>query len=764
MPRLRSLLYRLSGAAAALAVAAGAVALAAAPAQAAPAAPVIELLTPSPLAGSPVEIRISSPDTDIAAFQYGIGTAAPQERVESTGEAVVSFTAAAGRTVVYAWAENTAGELSPQAELSFFAGRFIAPAAGAVWRLDGDGADDAGRAGPLGLPADAAWEPTEAPAPYGRALGFDGGDCAASGNGAAIRTDAAFWMSAWVRLDAKDADQVIASKAGTARTGFALAYDADSDRFTATTVSLDSAAGQEHTVSSTAAPATGEWTHLTVVVSGGTIALYVDGALDAQDTVNVRAVNFTGPIHLGCDASTGSAGLTGALTHVAFWQGGPDQAYRDAAYRGDLAPGAAAAWPLRGGGTAVHGPDLDVPSSIEWVADQYNRIGSAASLDGNTCLTAADGLVSSPGDLSVEAWVRLDRTDRDQTVASQAAQHGSSLSLGFDADAQTWELALPSADGANPQWAVATGTSTPAAGEWTHLAATVDVDREGPGMLSLYVNGVLEGSAELAFTPVSGADAAALGCAVSGDGSAVRHLDGALSDATVWRGVLGQAAVTASYSGNPAAVVEAAWDFTFGDIDNWTEHELDIVGAEGTDWYWEDTEGTSYLTGLTLDGTGNGYGTTAGPVLATDESFTVMASVNLAGKGADQTFLAQAGDGAAGFELGYDAALDRLHFTMHSADGTEAQLAAPTAPQTGTWYTVAAVFDLKTGQTRLYLDGHQVATGDGPTSPWNTDGPVTLGLAADTAGTHTNPLDGSVSRPFLWSSIVDDETLELVGV
>ncbi|MEU5871523.1 LamG-like jellyroll fold domain-containing protein [Glycomyces sp. NPDC047369] len=762
MSRPPSFLHRISRAAAVLALAAGAVAAMAAPAHAAPAAPTLELLTASPLSGDPVEIRISSADTDIAAFQYGVGTAAPQERVESTGETVISFTGTAGRTVVYAWAENTAGELSPQAELSFSVGRFIAPAAGAAWRLDGDGADDAGTAGPLGLAEDAAWEPTEAPAPYGRALSF-ADDCVASENGAAIRTDAAFWMAAWVRLDAKDTDQVIASKAGATRTGFSLAYDADTDRFTAATASRDGATGQEHLVSSTSGPQTGEWTHLMVLVSGGTIALYVDGELDVNDTANLATANFTGPIHLGCDAFTGSTGLNGALTHVGFWQGGPNQAYRDAAYQGDLVPGTAAAWPLRGDGEATQGPDLAFPGSVTWDADQYNRPDSAASLDGGTCLTVDDGLVSSPGDLSVEAWVRLDRTDLDQTVVSQAAQHRSSVALGFDADAQAWELALPSDDGSDPEWAIATGTSSPAVGEWTHLAATVDVDRNRPGTLSLYVNGALENTTEFAFTPVGGKDSAALGCAVSGDGGAARHLDGALSDVSVWRGALDQDAVTAAYSGNPEAVVEAAWEFTFGDIDSWTEHELDIVGAEGADWYWEDVFEGQFLTCLMLDGTGNGYGTTAGPVLATDESFTVMTSVNLADKSTDQTFLAQAGDGAAGFELGYDSELDRFQFTMSSADGTATQLAAPGAPQTGEWYTLAAVFDLKTGQTRLYLDGQQVATGEGPASPWNTDGPVTLGLAADAAGTHWNPLNGGISRPFLWSSVVDDELLELLG-
>lgn len=745
---------------AALALAVGAIAATAASAQAAPAAPVIELLTDAPQSGAPVELRLSA--ADAVAFHYGVNFSGPQHRVEAAGEAVVSFTAASGRTTVYAWAEDAAGELSPQGVFSFVAGRFIAPAPVGAWRLDGNGVDDANRAGALALPASASWEPTAAPAPFGRALKFDG-SCAPSANGTALRTDAAFWVSAWVRLDAKDADQVLVAKAGLHRTGFSLGYDAETDRFTVRVADRDAATGhQEFTLSSATAPETGVWTQVSVTSNPDSqqLRLYRDGVLDAESGVAFRPGAFTGPVVFGCDAHSGGAGFTGALTHAAVWQGLPNQAYLDAAYRGDLVPGVAADWRLRGDGSdaAAPGRALDLPASVTWGADQYGRAASAAVLDGDSCATVDDRVLSSQGDLSVEAWVKLDSLAADQTVMSQSGGKRDAFSLGYDADAGAWRLALPSDNGRHPQWAEASG-GAPAAGEWTHLAATVTTDRSGSNHLALYVNGALAASTAFDFAPLAGKDLVALGCSANTWGRTDRHLDGSLAGVRLWRGALGADAVTAAFAGNPKPTVRAGWSFSFGDIENWADRELTIVGAEGTDWNWEDVFEGNLWTALRLDGSGNGYGT-SDPAVVTDESFSVITAINLADTATDQTFVAQAGADGPAFDLGYDAALDRIRFTMPSADGTTAEVLAPVAPATSQWIHVAAVYDLKTGTMRLYLDGLAVASADGPSSPWRADGPVTLGIAADTAGNHWNPLNGAISNTFLYESVATDREIK----
>jgi hypothetical protein len=730
----------------------------------APSAPEITLLTESPQAGQELRFEVASSDDGvITAFHYGVNVGAPQHTVESDGTAVIAFTAQTGRTVLDVWAEDDEGNTSPRASYTFTAGRFLAPVAKGAWRLDGNGVDDANQLGTLDVPG-AAWESTAAPAPFGRALGFDGAQCYRTGGGTALRTDAAFWVTAWVRLDSNAADQVFVSKAGANRSGFALGYDAESDRFTVTVAESDTAEGSaERSLASTAAPVLGAWTHLSVLVSPqSAMRLYVDGAQVAETSLPFITADFTGPIGLGCDALQGTSLLDGAVTHVSAWAGLPNQAYRDAAYRGDLVPGPAAAWQLRGtgGDTSPLGRNLTLPGSTTWEADQWGRAASAAGFDGGSCATVDDRLLTSQGDLSVEAWVRLDATDRDQTILAQATSRSTAFSLGYDAAAGAWRLALPSDNGSHPEWAVASAAAGVEAGTWTHLVATVSTDRDAATRLALYVDGALAATTEADFTPVLGNDLVTVGCAKSLQGEAGRYLDGALSGVRLWHGTLGVEAAAASYGGNPAATIQAGWIFTFGDIENWTDQELAIVGTEGADWYWEDVFEGMLWTGLRLDGTGNGYGTSQGPVLTTDESFTVVTAINLADKATDQTFVAQAGADGPAFDLGYDAARDRIRFTMPSADGTTAEVLAPAAPATDQWIHVAAVYDLKAGRMHLYLDGVAVASADGPSSPWQADGPVTLGIAADTAGGHWNALHGAISNTFLYESVASDREIE----
>lgn len=736
-----------------------------------PSIPQIELLTENPHAGDEVRLRFTSsdPESGIAAFHYGINVEGAQHTVESDGEAEISFTAGLGRTFVYVWAENHAGNQSARATLSFFAGRFIAPAPKGAWRLDGNGADDSGQSGGLDIPSDVDWEHTTAPAPFGQALRLTGGDCYGAAVGTAVRTDAAFWVSAWVRLDSVSTDQVFVSKAGTNRSGFALGYDAESDRLTVTLTDRDVAEGSiSETLASTSAPQVGSWTHLSATVAPGsrTIRLYVDGVLDNEAGYSFSSRNFTAPFHIGCDAPRGTAHLDGAMTHVGAWQGLPNQAFLDAAYRGDLVPGAAAEWRLRGDGSDASAQDhaLDLPDSLTWGEDQYGRAESAAYLDGSTCASVGDSVLGSQADLSVEAWVKLDRTDQDQTVLAQAAKHRHSFSLGYDAAEAAWLLALPSGNGRNPAWATVTSSTSPEAGQWTHLVATVATDRASDaGTLSLYVDGALEATTELGFTPIEAKKLVTLGCASDSDGDTDRFLEGALSDVRLWRGALDAAAVTEAHVGNPEAQLAAGWDFFFGDIDGFNDVELEVHGTEGVDYRWEDVFEGSVWTGLGLDGTGTGYASTVGPVATTDESFTVMAAASLAAKDVDQTVLAQSGQDTAGFELGYDAVLDRFHFTIPSAEGTEARVVGSTSPVEGRWYTIAAVYDLPGDEIRLYVDGLLVGTADGPEHPWRAEGPLTVGLAGNTAGDHWSPLNGIVANPIVWSSVLSDERIRIRG-
>jgi hypothetical protein len=70
--------------------------------------------------------------------------------------------------------------------------------------------------------------------------------------------------------------------------------------------------------------------------------------------------------------------------------------------------------------------------------------------------------------------------------------------------------------------------------------------------------------------------------------------------------------------------------------------------------------------GLGLEG--DGYGKTAGPVLTTDESFTVAAWVKLADKEGYRTVAAQTGSNYGAFNINYNPLFDRFQISMPQRD------------------------------------------------------------------------------------------------
>ncbi|WP_430791894.1 LamG-like jellyroll fold domain-containing protein [Actinoplanes sp. G11-F43] len=116
----------------------------------------------------------------------------------------------------------------------------------------------------------------------------------------------------------------------------------------------------------------------------------------------------------------------------------------------------------------------------------------------------------------------------------------------------------------------------------------------------------------------------------------------------------------------------------------------------------------------------------SGPAVRTDQSFTVMAWVNLADTDGPHGVLSQPGASASGFTLKYEKSNDSWRLTMPRADRNAPELdgtSASSRPRVGTWTHLAATFDAEHGEITIFVDGVAEGTAE-HTATWDAPGPV----------------------------------------
>lgn len=100
--------------------------------------------------------------------------------------------------------------------------------------------------------------------------------------------------------------------------------------------------------------------------------------------------------------------------------------------------------------------------------------------------------------------------------------------------------------------------------------------------------------------------------------------------------------------------------------------------------------------------------TSRGPVLDTDDSFSVSARVKLANTDEYQTVASQDGAEISSFQLQYDAVENRWEMRMHTGDSQTSpadEAESDSAPRAGRWTSLTGVWDAADERIRLYVDG-----------------------------------------------------------
>ncbi|GAA2215658.1 hypothetical protein GCM10009850_111260 [Nonomuraea monospora] len=121
----------------------------------------------------------------------------------------------------------------------------------------------------------------------------------------------------------------------------------------------------------------------------------------------------------------------------------------------------------------------------------------------------------------------------------------------------------------------------------------------------------------------------------------------------------------------------------------------------------------------------------AGPVLRTDQSFTVAAWLRWNDKDGAYRVLEQRGSNAASFSIGNDPD-HGLIFKLTQADENEATIEGALSgvePPVNEWFHLAGVYDAAANKVTLYLNGTEVKTAQLGFPAWNAVGPLQLGAA-----------------------------------
>jgi hypothetical protein len=715
---------------------------------------------------------VNGVSSGIVRFEYSWQTNTYNKTLASTGSATLTMQdLVAGRHVLYVRAVDAAGNTSNARTYTFFAGNDIIATPKATWRFEGDGADDTGAGHDLiSVDGSSVAYTTDREGRADSALELDGSTCMipeeeTDPEELPIRTDAAYSLTAWVRMDAVDelTERPLAQVSDT-NSAFQVWYSATADRWYFSVLDAN-----KEWYSAGAAPTAelGEWEHIAATYDpdAGLIRLYLGGNLVSEAPAAFTPWSAETNFSLGCLLNAGTTPLhhvTGAIDQVGLWQGLLSESQIEAAMT-DL-PGAAIQtdWTFRNGGTdeSDHGHDLNT-DGFTVGSDPYNRPSGALELDGTTCLEYDESVIATDRSFTVGTWVKIEDPARLETIVSIAGENNMGLRLRHLSDGK-FQFRLVSADAAETAGATVrqrSSTTTAEAGQWYHVAGVYDAST---GVMQLYVNGALEGSLAIgANWQASGATL--IGCAGREfDGVRNENLLGSLHGMSLWRGAVDTSQI-AGLMGDPPAEIAAWWDFNnyqsdpdvlptpMADISG-NGNDFTIIGTETYDFIGYNSELDSTLL---FDSTN--YARTTGPVVATDESFTIATWMRVDDLTVDGVAVSITGASRSTITVKYSAPDGVWEFAAPPTTeyGWRVARAAASPSDTYNGYIfLVGVFDLSANELRLYIDGTPVATATNVVLPAST-GPVVIGAEGKADGTIRDGLIGAVDDTIIWQGALE---------
>lgn len=407
------------------------------------------------------------------------------------------------------------------------------------------------------------------------------------------------------------------------------------------------------------------------------------------------------------------------------------------------------AWRLDGDGVDDSGEanHLTVPSQASWTADRDGTADSAALLTGasGSCLESTKNVLDMRQSFSVGAWVRPDSLDSNGVVLAQVGANMPAFVLRYDKGLNRWLAMVSQTDNASTPWFSVRSSAGVSAGSWSHLAATIDVPAR---VLRLYVDGNLVGEDQMPYATWGANGPLLIGCeGRTTENGRWHHLKGAIDHVGAWQGLLTQAEVERAAAELPAGLV-GEWRLRGSGDDTSAGGNPLAVPASAT--WTEDQYGRSG-SAVELDGQPGSCLSREGPILRTDESFSVAAWVKVSDDGGPHpTIISQAGNVTSSFFLAWNRQVDRWVFVMPTKDGSDETVQWPGAfsKETvvrNTWQHLVGVYDKTAGVVRLYLDGELQET-QAVSQTWHAAGQLRVGCSVHIGGEVSNWVGGAISN------------------
>ncbi|MFI7574279.1 LamG domain-containing protein [Micromonospora sp. NPDC049497] len=409
-------------------------------------------------------------------------------------------------------------------------------------------------------------------------------------------------------------------------------------------------------------------------------------------------------------------------------------------------PGITQAQGLADGQPALGGDTPLTGSGISWQDDARFVGGQTVAFDGtSSSLSASPSALNTAGTFSLAAWVRLTDTSVSRVFASKASAGQATLSVGYDKTSNRWQVQMPSKTGKGGKVSIARSTSAPQIGLWTHLAVVHDATAR---TLTLWVDGVAEATVGNVTAVDDPSGEVRLGRGDTtwwhGNLANVRAYDRVLvgKDFTGWL-----ASDPDSGGFNEPGLLQpwqvGGWNFEAAipcyeeDLDptlcsapDFTAFGRQLALTQGA-FIASDDQGSSVLA---LDGThwiddpsDPHYGEATreyartqanlgepqnpvwqdGPVLRTDQSFTVSTWVRLDPAQGAQTVLSQDDVDRSAFRVAYEPnnGGQWVFAVAAGADDAATTYATVSATAVDQWHHLVAVLDATHRQARLYVDG-----------------------------------------------------------
>jgi hypothetical protein len=737
-----------------------------------PSTPTVTPGTEAPYAvGDTVEFALASTDptvnstsSGVVRFEYSWNTNTYDEPLlTSTGTATLTrANVTAGRHVLYVRAVDAAGNTSSAKTYTFFAGNDIPATPMATWRFEGDTIDDTGQGHDLALAdGSAVTYTTDRDGRADSALALDGSTCLATG-GSVIRTDAAYSLTAWIRLDAVDDYRKAIMQVGDSHSAFQIQHSATDDLWYFSVLDAD-----YNWYSLGAAPTAGlgEWEHIgaTYDPDAGLTRLYLGGNLVGEKAIDFVPWDAERNFGLGClVTASGSTGhhVTGAIDQVGVWQGLLSQTQIQAAMADLPSASVQADWTFRNDGTdgTAYHRDLNT-DGVTVGSDPYHRPSGAVELDGTTCLEYPEPIVATDRSFTVAAWVHANQLNSGGAIVSTI---GPSFDSGFEL--AVWDSGT---EGQVLRLDYMTGNRSGTGGEiadvprdeWFHVALIVDVPA---GQVRTYINGeIVDTWSPSTFPMLDSPGSVHVGCSYypldTGPATPYFHLTGSLHGVSLWRGAVDEGQIAGLMGNEPAEM--AAWWALDTDGSDWSGNNNALTMVDIYSWSkgWEGTP----MGAFDVTPTDGGFAHTADSVIATDESFSIAAWVRADDLAADRVAFSITGDERSVITLQYSVVDNHWAFAAppSSSNPNWQTAASTTEPVASEWTLLIGVFDLAKGELRLYVNGVLAGTTSEVVLP-TTTGDVVIGAEGNADGTIRKGWHGAVDDVLVWQGAVSDTTIK----